>query len=334
MKKLISVLLSMCMLLSFNLTACAAKETQTKNNTTIILKIGSPTMTVNGNEMPIDEQGTVPVIENNRTLLPVRAVVEQMGGSVDWNGETNEVTLTYGNDKIKLTIDSTEALLNGEKRNIDAAPTIINDRTMLPIRFIAESFGFNVEWDEKTATISITKDTPNNSATVNPDTSKGGKILVVYYSATGSTEKVANCIKNATNADIFELEPTDKYSDDDLDWTDKSSRVNAEHDDESKRDIKLKSTTVPNWKDYDTVFIGYPIWWGIAAWPVNNFVKDNDFSDKTVIPFCTSASSGLGQSGILLEKMAGTGDWQMGQRFSSGASESTVKSWVDGLGIK
>lgn len=94
------------MLMSLTLTACAAEDAQTEDNTTIILKIGSPTMTVNGKDMPIDEQGTVPVIVNDRTLLPVRAVVEQMGSSVDWNGETQEVTLTYGKDEIKLTIDS------------------------------------------------------------------------------------------------------------------------------------------------------------------------------------------------------------------------------------
>ena len=87
MKKLISVLLSMFMLLSLTLTACAAEETQTENGTTIILKIGSPDMTVNGKDMPIDEQGTAPVIVNDRTLLPVRAVVEQMGGTADWDGE-------------------------------------------------------------------------------------------------------------------------------------------------------------------------------------------------------------------------------------------------------
>ena len=77
--------------------------------------------------------------------------------------------------------------------------------------------------------------------------------------------------------------------------------------------------------------IGYPIWWGIAAWPVNNFVKENDFTDKTVIPFCTSASSGLGQSGELLEKMAKGGEWKKGHRFSSGTSSSDIKRWTDNL---
>ena len=91
--------------------------------------------------------------------------------------------------------------------------------------------------------------------------------------------------------------------------------------------------TPDNWDSYDTILIGYPIWWGIAAWPVDNFVKGNDFSGKTVIPFCTSSSSGLGQSGTLLEQIAGTGTWQEGQRFSSGASASEVQDWVNSLGL-
>ena len=90
-------------------------------------------------------------------------------------------------------------------------------------------------------------------------------------------------------------------------------------------------TTPENFDEYDTIFIGYPIWWGIAAWPVNNFVKSNDFTGKTVIPFATSASSGIGQSGTLLHDMAGTGNRLDGRRFSSGADRSTVEAWVNGL---
>ena len=163
------------------------------------------------------------------------------------------------------------------------------------------------------------------------DTSSNGKTLVVYYSASGSTEKVAKEIAQNLNADLFEIEPVDTYTSDDLNWTDSNSRVTREHNDESLRDIKLKNTKVSNWDNYDTVLIGYPIWWGIAAWPVNNFVKDNDFTGKTVIPFCTSASSGLGQSGKLLEEMDKGGTWKEGHRFSSGASNSDIKTWTDSL---
>ena len=91
--------------------------------------------------------------------------------------------------------------------------------------------------------------------------------------------------------------------------------------------------TVDDWQDVDTVYIGYPVWWGIAAWPVNTFVEANDFTGKTVIPFCTSSSSGLGESGQLLADMAGTGDWQEGMRFRSGASEEDVQAWIDELGL-
>lgn len=159
----------------------------------------------------------------------------------------------------------------------------------------------------------------------------GGKTLVVYFSGSGNTKRVAEDIAAATGGTLFELVPVTPYTSADLSWTTAGSRVNREHDDESLRDITLVTTTPENFDEYDTVFIGYPIWWGIAAWPVNNFVKNNDFTGKTVIPFATSASSGMGQSGTLLAEMAGTGNWQEGHRFSSGASKSDVEEWVNGL---
>lgn len=171
------------------------------------------------------------------------------------------------------------------------------------------------------------------AASESESTEQGSKTLVVYYSASGNTQRVAQDIAEAAGADMFEIVPTEIYTSDDLNWTNQDSRVSREHDDESLRDVPLVSTTVENWDDYDTVFIGYPIWWAIAAWPVDNFVKDNDFTGKTVIPFATSSSSGMGQSGELLAEMAGTGDWQEGQRFSSGVSSADVRAWVNGLGL-
>lgn len=172
-----------------------------------------------------------------------------------------------------------------------------------------------------------TTDTTENTSTGN------GKTLVVYYSASGNTKDVAEKIAKITEADLFEIEPVEPYTKDDLDWTDADSRVSREHDDESLRDVKLVSTTVDNWDSYDTVYIGYPIWWGIAAWPVDGFVEANDFTGKTVIPFCTSSSSDLGESGKLLAEAAGTGTWLEGQRFSSSASEEAVQAWIEGLGF-
>lgn len=160
-----------------------------------------------------------------------------------------------------------------------------------------------------------------------------GKTLVIYYSASGNTARVAKDIAEAAGADLFEIVPTEVYTSEDLNWTNPDSRVSREHDDESLRDVPLTTTEVPDWDSYDTVFIGYPIWWGFAAWPVDTFVKNNDFTGKTVIPFATSSSSGMGQSGSLLADMAGTGEWQEGQRFSSGVSSDDVQSWVNGLGL-
>lgn len=159
------------------------------------------------------------------------------------------------------------------------------------------------------------------------------KTLVVYYSATGNTKEAAGYIAAATNADIFELEPKEPYTEDDLNWTDDNSRVVYEHDNPDARDVELVSTNVPDWESYDTVFIGYPIWWGIAEWPVNGFIEANDFTGKTVVPFCTSSSSGLGESGNLLAELSGTGTWLEGERFSSGVTEEAVQTWIESLSL-
>ena len=131
-------------------------------------------------------------------------------------------------------------------------------------------------------------ETPEDSDTGSTEeTTSSGKVLVVYYSASGNTKRVAEDIATAAGGDLFEIVPAEVYTPDDLNWSD-SSRVSREHDDESLRDVELVSTEVENWDEYDTVFLGYPIWWGIAAWPVDNFVKNNDFTGKTVIPFALS----------------------------------------------
>lgn len=164
--------------------------------------------------------------------------------------------------------------------------------------------------------------------------SEEDKTLVVYFSGYGNTERVANVIAKTLDADVFELVPEEPYTEDDMEWRNEGSRVNLEHEDTSLQDIPLVQDTVDNWDEYSTVFIGYPIWWGNAAWPVNRFLKNNDFSNKTVIPFTTSASSPIGESAQLLEEMAGSGDWQEGQRFASIVEDDEVISWVEGLNLE
>lgn len=208
------------------------------------------------------------------------------------------------------------------------------DPTTEPSSELANEIVSEPEGTEQLSQTLTSRQTESEDNTSNTDVeSMGGKTLVVYYSASGNTEEVANYIASAMDGDLFEIVPAEIYTDADLDWTDKDSRVSREHDNKDERNVPLVSDMVDNWDEYDTVFIGYPIWWGIAAWPVDGFIKANDFTGKTVIPFCTSSSSGLGESGELLKEMAGTGEWLEGERFRSGASEETVRSWVEGLGL-
>lgn len=328
MKKIISFLLSICMILSLTLTACAAEEKQTENNTTIILKIGSPTMTVNGNDMQIDEQGTVPVIVNDRTLLPVRAVVEQMGGTVDWNGETQEVTLTYGEDEIKLTIDSTEALLNGEMQALDVAPTVMNDRTMLPIRFIAESFKFEVEWNEREQSVTITNTkTAEENPTKQPEETKEptSKSLVVYFSATGNTKALAEKIAEESVSDVFEIVPEEPYTSADLNYN-SDCRANDEQNDANAR--PAISNKLENLEDYDVIFIGYPIWWGTMPKIINTFLETYDLSGKTIMPFCTSGGSGISTSVSAIKSACPNADVKTGFRGTSGTTSTQIRTWL------
>lgn len=174
---------------------------------------------------------------------------------------------------------------------------------------------------------------PTASSSETQTTQTEQNALIVYYSATGNTENIAGYIADITGGDLFELEPVEPYSNDDLNWNDENSRVVSEYENEEGRDVELVSTSVDDWESYDVVYIGYPIWWGIAAWPVNGFIKANDFEGKTVIPFCTSSSSGLGESGKLLEEMAGSGNWLEGERFTSSSSESEVETWISGLDL-
>ena len=171
----------------------------------------------------------------------------------------------------------------------------------------------------------------NKSKVSNSSLNSDKKILVVYYSAQGHTDKVSSYILDNLDADVFQVEPINDYSSSDLNYNDRNSRVYKEYSDESLRNIPLKNTNVDNWDIYDIVFIGYPIWWGVAAWPINNFVKNNNFDGKTVIPFCTSASSGVGDSVNKLKSYGNTGDWLDGYRFSSSASNDDVKNWLEEL---
>lgn len=152
------------------------------------------------------------------------------------------------------------------------------------------------------------------------------KALVVYFSASGNTKRVAETIAENQKADLFEIKPSEPYTQEDLNYRDNSSRVVKEHAQPKLR--PAYTGDVANWDNYDTVYIGYPVWWQQAPHVVYTFVEKHNFTGKKVIPFCTSVSSPLGNSGENLAKAAGTGAWQQGMRFSSGVSKNEIVDWL------
>ena len=180
----------------------------------------------------------------------------------------------------------------------------------------------------------VTDDTASTEkATVDTATTEAAasNILVVYFSATGTTKGVAEKIADGTNADIYEITPETPYTDADLNYHDNKSRSTIEMNDESAR--PAISGSVENMEQYDIIFVGYPIWWGEAPRILCTFVESYDFTGKTVVPFCTSASSGMGSSATNLEKLTSGANWLSGKRFSGGESTDTVMDWVKGLDL-
>lgn len=165
------------------------------------------------------------------------------------------------------------------------------------------------------------------------ETDVDGNVLVVFFSATGSTKNAAEIIAEILDADTFEIIPEKPYTDEDLNYNDAQSRVSLERNDESRQEIPLVHSVPDNWEQYSIIFIGYPIWWGNAAWPVDGFIRANDFDGKTVIPFCTSASSGFSDSDKRIRDLANAGNWMEGKRFSSSVSEKEIDDWIQGLDL-
>ena len=174
------------------------------------------------------------------------------------------------------------------------------------------------------------KSTPADTAAA-PETadeakSSGKDTIVVYFSATGTTKKIAERIASVTNADLYEIIPVEPYSDADLNWNDKNSRTTIEMDDPNARPAIADDTI--SFDGYSTVYIGYPIWWSDAPRIMSTFVEAHDFSGLTVIPFCTSGGSGIGRSGSNLASQAGSGNWLDGDRLDGGISEDELKTWI------
>ena len=157
------------------------------------------------------------------------------------------------------------------------------------------------------------------------------KVLVAYFSATGTTKGVAEHIANGLNADIYEIVPEDPYTDADLNYNDNNSRTTIEMNDPNAR--PAISGSVENMEQYDIIFVGYPIWWGEAPRIVSTFMESYDFSGKTIVPFCTSGGSGIGSSASNLERLTSGATWLDGRRLNGSDSQDTVMEWVNGLNL-
>ena len=171
----------------------------------------------------------------------------------------------------------------------------------------------------------------NDAAAETDETAEHVKVLVAYFSATNTTEGVAQNLADGLGADLFEILPEEPYTDADLDYHDNNSRTTIEMDDPDVR--PAISDIIEDMEQYDVVFLGYPIWWGEAPRIINTFVESYDFSGKTIVPFCTSGGSGIGRSAENLHSAAGGATWLDGQRFSGSASVDELVEWANGLGL-
>ena len=174
--------------------------------------------------------------------------------------------------------------------------------------------------------------TPEPTPEPTPDPDEGTDVLIAYFSCTGNTEAIANHLNSILDADLYEIVPEVPYTSEDLNYGDSSSRTSIEMNDPDAR--PTISGSVENMGDYEVVFLGYPIWWGDAPRIISTFLESYDFDGKTIVPFCTSGSSGIGSSADDLQALTSGATWLNGQRFSGGASEETVAAWVNSLGIE
>ena len=168
-----------------------------------------------------------------------------------------------------------------------------------------------------------------NSETSDPVES--GKVLIAYFSATNNTENIANHLKSILDADLYEITPETPYTSADLNYSDSSTRATVEQNNPNAR--PTISGSVDNMGQYDVIFLGYPIWWGQAPKIISTFLESYDLSGKTIVPFCTSGSSGIGSSATNLHALANSAVWLDGNRFSGSASRSDVETWINGLNL-
>ncbi len=341
--------LAICITCIVGIIAFAANNSE---DISIELRINNPIMTVNGEDKEIDPGfGTAPLIINDRTLLPVRAVVEEIGGTVGWNSGTREVTLTYGGDTIVLTIDSATAYLNNEQQTLDTAPVIINDRTMLPIRFITESFGFDVAWDGNEQLVTISKSAEAVQTPSSTEQTASENILIAYFTVpetddvdavasasrvvddgevVGNVEFIAQTIQEETGGDLFMIETVQQYPGTHQELLEFAA---AEME---RNDRPELSTHIDNLDDYDVIFLGFPIWNADLPMPMYTFLEEYDLSGKTIIPFTAHGGSGFAGTISTIARLqpeaaVETDGFSVSRNSVSEATDDII-TWVQALG--
>ena len=240
-----------------------------------------------------------------KPILPILAALCMIGltacGTAESAGSSAAEHSAAQTETVQETDPQTES---GDAEQTEAAPESVPQ----------------TDADAQTAEVSAAGETPADT---------GNAAVVVYFSATGTTKGVAERIAAVTGADIFEIVPAEPYTDADLDWHDNNSRTTIEMNDPNVRPAMADDTV--RLEDYATVYLGYPIWWGDAPRIMSTFAEAHDFSGKTVIPFCTSGGSPIGQSGKNLAALAGSGSWLAGGRLEAGISESEIQDWISSM---
>ncbi|MGN1318272.1 MAG: flavodoxin [Lachnospirales bacterium] len=354
-------LLTLFMLFSGCINASAENNTYT----TIIMTIDNTVMQINGEDVNIDENGTSPIISNGRTLVPIRAVAEKLGGSVEWDNDTRTVSITKDSKVIKLVIDEVNAIVDESNVALDTAPVIMNGRTMLRLRFVAESLGADVEWNSEKREITIKSDnntdltetiTEGTSSELTTKSATDNKNLIVYFTLPetdgvdtvagasrvvvddelyGNIEFMANTIRKTVGGDIFEIKTVQSYP------TIHKPLVDLADEELENNARPELSTHIDNLDDYDTIFVGYPIWWGDMPMPLYTFFDEYDFSGKTIIPFSSHGGSGLARTVNKikdLEPKAMVKDGYTVSRDDIAADAKSVEkdlaSWINNLNIE
>ena len=246
------------------------------------------------------------------------------GTEVSQSSTTTETDSRVSQTSSTTSTENVSSTENSETSSATTGSTSENSEVSAPSSSTTKT-------ESETSSVTSSTSSTTSGTSVSEPTEDDVKILVAYFSATNNTEGVAQKLADGLGADLYEITPQQPYTSADLDYGNSKSRSSVEMNDPSVR--PAISGSVENMGQYDVVLIGYPIWWGEAPRIMSTFIESYDFSGKTLAAFCTSASSGFGNSDSALRSVASGATWLKGQRFSAGASAADVMKWANGLGV-